>query len=262
MDTATTGARWGGLVIASNDFDHPEWDVQLSGTVVDHAQPSLASDSVLTEDTLDFGASPPGMFDDMPLPVHNYGYGDFQALLEVYDAYVEGADGRFSFVGGFTELTAGADPAMYGIAFDCATAVMESLYTATIIFSTQDLPGIAGGTGLTDLTVSLTAFVTEGTSVPEDEVRALALGPGMPNPFTDGTALRLSLPAAERAVVEVYDITGRLVRTLQAGTLPAGEHRIVWDGRDDRGKVTASGIYFCRAQVGEWREARKLVLLK
>ncbi len=52
------------------------------------------------------------------------------------------------------------------------------------------------------------------------------------------------------------------MRTLQAGTLPAGEHRIVWDGRDDRGKVTASGIYFSRAQVGEWREARNLVLLK
>jgi flagellar hook assembly protein FlgD len=90
----------------------------------------------------------------------------------------------------------------------------------------------------------------------------MALSPGSPNPFTAETALLFSLPAPEHAVIEVYDVSGRLVTTLVDGSMPAGANRVVWDGRDSHGAPAASGIYFCRAQVGEWHEARKVVLLR
>jgi hypothetical protein len=46
------------------------------------------------------------------------------------------------------------------------------------------------------------------------------------------------------------------------GSMPAAANRVVWDGRNSHGTPAASGIYFCRAQVGEWQQSRKLVLLR
>jgi hypothetical protein len=201
------------------------------------------------------------MFSDQSLFVHNEGYDALQALLEVYDAEIVGGDGRFSFVGGFTEVSVGADPAEYELHFDSGAAAWDSLYAATLVLSTRDETGVSGGSTLDDLTVHLEAYVMNGTSVPDQEL-ALALSRGMPNPFTERTALFLTLPESDSALVEIYDVTGRVVATLLAGDLPAGQHRVAWDGRDDRGVEAASGIYFCRAEVGAWRDATKLVLLK
>jgi len=116
METASAGAKSGDLVIDSNDVDSPSWNVALSGTVLDHASPSLVESGIVLEDTLDFGAAAPGTHGSQMLPVYNEGYDDLQALLEVYDAEIVGGDGRFSFVGGFTAKTAGSDPAEYEIA--------------------------------------------------------------------------------------------------------------------------------------------------
>lgn len=262
MNTGTVGDRSGDLTIDSNDVDTPSWPVALAGTVLDHATPSLDEASVVLEDTLDFGSYAPGRHPIQVLSVYNNEYDSLQALLEVYDAEVAGGDGRFLFDGGFAARTAGAAPADYGIAFDSGTATWETLYTATLTLHTRDEPGVLGGTDLDDLTVHLRAFVESGASTSEDEVLALALCPGAPNPFTDRTALRLALPHASDVELVVYDVTGRAVRTLARGSLPGGEHSIVWDGRDDVGGDAASGIYFCRATVGDWRQVRKLLLLR
>jgi endonuclease/exonuclease/phosphatase family metal-dependent hydrolase len=262
MNTGSVGTKSGDLLIDSNDLDAPSWDVALSGTVLNHASPSLDAGGVVLEDTLDFGASAPGTHANQVLSVYNDGYDSLQALLEVYDATIVGGDGRFTFEGGFTTETAGADPADYAIAFDSGTATWETPYTATLTLSTRDEQGIAGGTNLDDLTVHLRAYVESGASIPEDEIVALALSPGAPNPFTDRTELRLALPQAADVDLKVYDVTGRIVRTLAAGQLPAGEHRVFWDGRDDVGAEAASGIYFCGATVGDWREVRKLILMR
>jgi endonuclease/exonuclease/phosphatase family metal-dependent hydrolase len=263
MDTASVGAKAGDLTVNSNDLDDPAIDVALSGTVVDHASPSLDAASVVLADTLDFGSHEIGTFSDMVLSVHNDGYGSLQALLEIYDAAIVGGDGRFSFVGGFTEESVGADAAEYTLHFDDAGATPSTLYAATLTLSNRDESGIHGGGGaLSDLTVYLEAFVEDGTGVPDDGVLRLALSSGVPNPFTERTSLVFSLPSSSSVRIEIFDIAGRLVRTLESGVLPAGEHEVVWTGRDDRGRQAASGIYFCRATVGDWREVRKVVLLR
>lgn len=90
----------------------------------------------------------------------------------------------------------------------------------------------------------------------------LTLAPNRPNPFNPLTEVRFALPAAARAVLTVHDVRGRLVRRLLSADLPAGEHVVRWDGRDDAGRAVASGSYLCRLTAdGEHRE-RKMLLVR
>ena len=262
MDTDSAANRVGSLEISSNDLDDPTWYVNMSGNVFEHASPSFEQLSILLHSTLDFGSYMADAFSDETLNVYNETFHDLQALLEVYDASIVGGDGRFSFVGGFSPVTLGYGAGEYPLAFDGDGAVGDSTYTATLTFYNRDDQSIAGAALLNVLVVTLEAHVLPGTSVQDDAVIAMALSPGSPNPFTAETALQFSLPTPERAVIEVYDITGRLVATLVDGSMPAGANRVVWDGRDNYGAPAGSGIYFCRAQVGEWQQSRKLVLLR
>ncbi|MCB9512907.1 MAG: T9SS type A sorting domain-containing protein [Candidatus Latescibacteria bacterium] len=83
-----------------------------------------------------------------------------------------------------------------------------------------------------------------------------------PNPFNPKTSLRFSLGMAGRAELSVLDLAGRRVRRLQAGALEAGEHRVDWDGRDDRGHAVAAGVYLVQLETASERLTRKAVLLK
>ncbi|HEX7077531.1 MAG TPA: S8 family serine peptidase [Candidatus Eisenbacteria bacterium] len=81
-----------------------------------------------------------------------------------------------------------------------------------------------------------------------------------PNPVTASAAMRFTLPADGPARLEVYDVSGRRVRTLADGGLLAGPHLVRWDGRDDRGARLASGVYFARLQSGGDTRSAKVVL--
>ena len=83
-----------------------------------------------------------------------------------------------------------------------------------------------------------------------------------PNPFNPSTTIRYSLEAAGSVRLLVYDTTGRRVRSLVQGSESAGEHSVAFDGRDDRGDVLASGVYFYRLEAGSVVKTRKMVLLK
>jgi beta-xylosidase len=83
-----------------------------------------------------------------------------------------------------------------------------------------------------------------------------------PNPFNPSTIIRYSLPRSTHAVVTVYDMLGTKVRTLVSSLENAGEHAVVWDGRDDRDKTVASGVYFYRLEAGDWKTQKKMVLLR
>lgn len=261
METGAPGVKSGDLEVYSNDLDDPTTHVALSGTVLDHASPSLDESSVVLADTLDFGSLMGGSSAET-LAVHNDGYTSLQAVLEVYDAEIVGGDGRFSFTGGFTAQTAGSTPAEYVLEFDGDGASEDSLYSATLTLSTRDDTSVTGGTDLSDLTVTLRAYVLGPTGVEDEPVPTLSLGPASPNPFTRRTTLEFAMPRPEHALVEVYDVSGRLVSTVIDGYLSSGVHKVVWDGKDASGAETASGIYFCRAQAGDWHEARKIVLLR
>ncbi len=71
-----------------------------------------------------------------------------------------------------------------------------------------------------------------------------------PNPFGASTVIGFALAADAAVTVDVFDIAGRRVRSLPAGTYPAGPHTLAWDGRDDAGRRLPPGVYFARMSEG------------
>lgn len=90
----------------------------------------------------------------------------------------------------------------------------------------------------------------------------LSLGQNSPNPFNSSTTIAFSLAEPGMTSLAVYNILGQRVRTLFEGELPEGSHEIVWDGRDDRGREIASGLYMYRIATGHDVMTRKMILMK
>ncbi|MCJ7825081.1 MAG: hypothetical protein MUP44_09300, partial [Anaerolineales bacterium] len=100
----------------------------------------------------------------------------------------------------------------------------------------------------------------------------------MPNPLCSGTLIQFkttgldidqpfrTLDRSENAVslmdITIYDAAGRVVRRLYRGKIYSDSFDRYWDGKDDRGKEVASGIYFCRAASGEVRRSEKIVVVR
>ena len=85
----------------------------------------------------------------------------------------------------------------------------------------------------------------------------------MPNPFAARTVLVYDLPRQGRVVLRVYDVSGRLVRSLVSGEVQeAGHHSIEWDGRDGAGAPTGAGLYFGRLETGGAADTRRLVRVR
>ena len=93
-------------------------------------------------------------------------------------------------------------------------------------------------------------------------VTVVALYQNHPNPFNPSTTIMYALPGEGRVVLEVFDITGRRLRTLVDGVRVSGRHREVWDGCDDRGRQVASGVYIYRLQADGKTYSRKCALLR
>jgi len=83
--------------------------------------------------------------------------------------------------------------------------------------------------------------------------RRFVLEQNYPNPFNASTTIRYHLPAVshQRSAVslKIYNILGRQVKTLVDEKQPAGNFRVLWDGRDNSGRDVSSGVYFCRLEV-------------
>lgn len=90
----------------------------------------------------------------------------------------------------------------------------------------------------------------------------LALLPNWPNPFNPATTITYILPGALAVQLGVYDLLGKEITMLVKGIQAAGEHHIVWDGRDSRGHDVAAGVYFARITVPGYSNSIKMLLLK
>jgi hypothetical protein len=91
---------------------------------------------------------------------------------------------------------------------------------------------------------------------------ATRLDQNAPNPFNPATMIRFDLPQPGRVLLTVYDMSGRLVRTLAHGPYEAGVYRVPWDGRNEAGRAVASGVYFYQLDAPGRTESKKMVLLK
>ena len=89
-----------------------------------------------------------------------------------------------------------------------------------------------------------------------------SLSQNHPNPFNPETTMRFTVPEAGLVRVAIYNATGQLVRQLMDKSLKRGRYTVRWDGRDDRGIETGSGIYFVQMEAGSFKTTRKMSLIK
>ncbi len=83
-----------------------------------------------------------------------------------------------------------------------------------------------------------------------------------PNPFNPTTTIQYRLPETANIKVEIYNVLGRKLRTLVSKKQSAGTHSVVWDGRDDTGKLVGNGVYFYKLSSGKFNQTRKMILMK
>ena len=101
------------------------------------------------------------------------------------------------------------------------------------------------------------------TRPPEPEEQAVSLTlQDYPNPFNPETNIRFILPKEKPVILKIYNIRGQLVKTLIEKKLPAGEHVVHWDGRDDANRQIPTGIYFLRMRAGSQVTTQKMALIE
>jgi len=102
------------------------------------------------------------------------------------------------------------------------------------------------------------------SSIDEEDIpQSFGLDQNAPNPFNPVTTISFAVPASGGDVeVAVYDVAGRRTALLASGHRDPGRYTVVWDGRDERGRRVASGIYFARMVAPDYVTTRKMILLK
>ncbi len=83
-----------------------------------------------------------------------------------------------------------------------------------------------------------------------------------PNPFNQTVRLRLHLPAAGFARLEIFNVMGQKVRTIFVGQVSGAGKEFIWDGKDTQGRTVPSGLYFARIQSGGHFASKKLLLVR
>ncbi|MGB2696785.1 MAG: T9SS type A sorting domain-containing protein [Candidatus Zixiibacteriota bacterium] len=96
------------------------------------------------------------------------------------------------------------------------------------------------------------------TSIPA----SFSLRQNYPNPFNLSTEIEYSLPKDAHVRLVIYNVLGQKVRTLVNEYKSVGTYTIAWDGSNDNGSVTSSGIYFYKLVAGEYTQTKKMVMLK
>ena len=102
-----------------------------------------------------------------------------------------------------------------------------------------------------------------GEDPSEDMPQVYFLANNYPNPFNPVTTITYGIDRRSRVTLSIYDVAGRLVRTLVDEVQePGRRYTVTWDGRNSFGRNVSSGIYFCRMRTADRASTRKMVLLR
>ena len=128
-------------------------------------------------------------------------------------------------------------------------------YNDTIVITAQ-------GATNSPVRIPVVLFVDTAASIPLPN----ALFQNRPNPFSTyhdpATSIGYTIEQSGHIDITLYDVLGRPVRHLLTGDVTAGAHQVTWDGRDDRGRMVASGHYFYRMKTSNGTVTRKMVVIK
>ncbi|MFQ5636761.1 MAG: FlgD immunoglobulin-like domain containing protein [bacterium] len=180
---------------------------------------------------------------------------------------------------GLTVQTSDSSTALVTLTNNDVSAAVNDFVLAQDSSSTFQLAGFAGGdaaavaafiqdnnVGTPTVAVSGSISADPTTSVEESDPAvipsAFRLEQNYPNPFNPTTTIQFDLPRQSEVTLSIYNLNGQLVRTLVAGKFTAGNHSVVWDGRDARARQVTSGLYVTRMQAGEVVQHHKMLLIK
>jgi len=163
-----------------------------------------------------------------------------------------------SDVGAFASLDAGAAWQPLGTGLPAV-----SVYDLKVFDDGTERFLVAGTHGRSMYTLDLPDFdkVTAADERPDQP--ALMLAAPFPNPFSERTTLRFTLPDRAPVRLAIYDVLGRRVTTLLDRPAASGTHRIPWDGTDAAGRRVAAGTYVAHLETGtDSGRATRSVLLR
>ncbi|MCK4655330.1 MAG: T9SS type A sorting domain-containing protein, partial [Candidatus Cloacimonetes bacterium] len=94
-------------------------------------------------------------------------------------------------------------------------------------------------------------------------INTYSLAQNYPNPFNPETTISFSITQTSPFVtLEIFNIKGQKVKTLVDEKLEAGNHQVVWDGKNENSKSVSSGIYFYKMNTVEYTSTKKMILMK
>jgi hypothetical protein len=89
-----------------------------------------------------------------------------------------------------------------------------------------------------------------------------ALEQNYPNPFNSITIISFNTAKTESVTIDVYDIMGQKICTLLNNKMKAGNHSVKWHGKNNKGNVVPSGIYFYKIEAGSYQRVRRMLFIK
>ncbi len=116
--------------------------------------------------------------------------------------------------------------------------------------------------GVQRLDVSGNPLRIDSDNANNPKLRDFALGQNFPNPFNPSTSITFELLKDADITISIYDVRGRLVRTLLNQSMTKGSTTISWDGKDNAGNSVKGGVYFYILQTDGFYQAKKMILLK
>ncbi len=151
----------------------------------------------------------------------------------------------------YTEAPIAWTSYMYGLnnyANQTIRVAIQCVSNDAFVFMLDDFKVVsAGGTDNDDTTAPVLTNALKGN---------------YPNPFNPETTISYSVEKAGKVTLEVFNILGQKVKTLVNDSRNAGNHNVVWNGKDDAGRAVSSGVYFYRMKNGNYSKTNKMILMK
>ena len=128
----------------------------------------------------------------------------------------------------------------------------------TVFYKLQDVSLNGQNEWHGPIQITITSNVETSIDMPTD----FDLAQNYPNPFNPVTTIGYSLPKASDMLLNIYDMQGKLVKTLVSGVQPAGFHSVAWDGTNNASELSPSGIFIYRMTAGDFQKTGRMTLLK
>jgi hypothetical protein len=165
---------------------------------------------------------------------------------------------------GYTATLSNGTPLPVWLSFDSVTCVLSGIPDTAVQYNMKVTATDAAGASVSSAVFRITVTnPPAGIKEEEGQVsQGFTLDQNYPNPFNPSTTIHYSLTKSSFVKLNIYNLLGQHVRTLQNAFQIAGEHSLVWDARDEKNNSVCSGVYFYHLEAGSLNLRKKMILLK